>query len=39
MAQFRSCPRSYRATVGFDQIADLIDRVLASGVGQSSYPP
>ncbi len=29
----------YRATVGFDQIADLMDRVLASDVGQSSYPP
>ena len=29
----------YRATVGFDQIADLMDRALASDVGQSSYPP
>lgn len=29
----------YRATVGFDQIADLMDRVLASDTGQSSYPP
>ncbi|GGG78174.1 heat-shock protein IbpA [Salipiger pallidus] len=29
----------YRATVGFDQIADLMDRALASDVAQSSYPP
>ena len=29
----------YRSTVGFDQIADLMDRVLANDVGQSSYPP
>lgn len=29
----------YRATVGFDQIADLMDRVLAKDVGQASYPP
>ena len=29
----------YRATVGFDQIADLMDRVLASDVTQPSYPP
>ena len=29
----------YRATVGFDQIADLMDRVLASDVSQQSYPP
>lgn len=29
----------YRATVGFDQIADLMDRVLSSDVGQSNYPP
>lgn len=29
----------YRATVGFDQIADLMDRALASDVSQSSYPP
>ena len=27
----------YRATVGFDQIADLMDRALATDVGQSSY--
>lgn len=29
----------YRATVGYDQIADLMDRALTSDVGQSSYPP
>ena len=29
----------YRASVGFDQIADLMDRALASDVGQNSYPP
>lgn len=29
----------YRATVGFDQIADLMDRVLTSDVPQPSYPP
>ncbi|ATG48988.1 heat-shock protein [Celeribacter ethanolicus] len=29
----------YRATVGFDQIADLMDRVLAQDVSQPSYPP
>ncbi|ETW12892.1 HSP20 family protein [Roseivivax marinus] len=29
----------YRATVGFDQIADLMDRVLASDVSQPTYPP
>ncbi len=29
----------YRATVGFDQIADLMDRALASDVSQTSYPP
>ena len=29
----------YRATVGFDQIAELLDRALASYVGQTSYPP
>lgn len=28
-----------RATVGFDQIADLMDRALANDVSQSSYPP
>lgn len=29
----------YRATVGFDQIADMMDRVLASDVSQQTYPP
>ncbi|MEM1360773.1 MAG: Hsp20 family protein [Pseudomonadota bacterium] len=29
----------YRATVGFDQVGDLMNRVLASDVSQQSYPP
>ncbi len=29
----------YRATVGFDQIADVMDRVLSSDVAQPTYPP
>ena len=29
----------YRATVGYDQIADLMDRVLTKDVSQPSYPP
>ena len=29
----------HRATVGFDQITDLMDRVLASDASQNSYPP
>jgi|TARA_B110000091_G_scaffold180279_1_gene197044 molecular chaperone IbpA len=29
----------YRATVGFDQIADLVDRTLASDANNTSYPP
>lgn len=30
----------YRATVGFDQVADLMDRVMADGnVSQNTYPP
>ena len=29
----------YRATVGFDQIADLMDRVLTNDVSHSTYPP
>ena len=29
----------YRATVGFDQIADLMDRVLTSDVSTQNYPP
>ncbi|MEE4188758.1 MAG: Hsp20 family protein [Roseobacter sp.] len=29
----------YRATVGFDQIADLMDRVLTTEGAQPAYPP
>lgn len=29
----------YRATVGFDRIADLMDRVLTTDVAQPTYPP
>ncbi len=29
----------YRATVGFDRITDLMDRVLSSDVVQPTYPP
>ncbi|MFW8594122.1 Hsp20 family protein [Cribrihabitans neustonicus] len=29
----------HRATIGFDQIADLMDRALSADVAQSSYPP
>ena len=29
----------YRASVGFDQIADLLDRTLAADVGTNSSPP
>ena len=29
----------YRATVGFDRFADMMDRVLTNDVGQSTYPP
>jgi len=29
----------YRATVGFDQIADMMDRVLTNDVSNSTYPP
>ncbi|MGB1033459.1 MAG: Hsp20 family protein [Paracoccaceae bacterium] len=29
----------YRASVGFDQLADMMDRVFASDVSQPSYPP
>ncbi len=29
----------YRATVGFDQVADLMDRVLAGEPTQNNYPP
>ncbi|KRS19425.1 Hsp20 family protein [Roseovarius indicus] len=29
----------YRATVGFDQIADMMDRVLSADMNQPTYPP
>jgi len=29
----------HRATIGFDQIADLMDRVMTNDVSQSTYPP
>lgn len=29
----------YRATVGFDRVADLMDRVLTNEVTHSTYPP
>lgn len=29
----------YRATVGFDQIADMMDRVLSSDINHPTYPP
>ncbi len=29
----------YRASVGFDQIADMMDRVLTNDQSQNSYPP
>lgn len=29
----------YRATVGYDRVADLVDRVLATDAVQPSYPP
>jgi molecular chaperone IbpA len=29
----------YRATVGFDQIADLMDRLLTQDVSTANYPP
>ncbi len=29
----------HRATIGFDQIADLMDRALSADGSQSSYPP
>jgi len=29
----------YRATVGFDRIADLMDRALSSDMAQPTYPP
>ena len=38
MRQFDFTPL-YRATVGFDQVAELMDRVLASDVSNASLPP
>ena len=38
MRTFDLAPR-YRATVGFDQIADLMDRVLTDTTATASYPP
>ena len=32
-------PPLYRATVGFDRMADLLDRVMTQDVGSSTYPP
>jgi molecular chaperone IbpA len=29
----------YRATVGFDRMADLLDRVMTQDMGSSTYPP
>ncbi|PWE32259.1 heat-shock protein [Maritimibacter sp. 55A14] len=29
----------YRSTVGFDQFADLLDRVFSNEISQPSYPP
>jgi len=29
----------HRATVGFDQITDMMDRIMASDSGNQSYPP
>lgn len=29
----------YRATVGFDRLADLMDRVLSADMSQPAYPP
>jgi molecular chaperone IbpA len=29
----------YRATVGFDQLAEMMDRALTTDVGTSTYPP
>ena len=29
----------YRATVGFDRMADLVDRALSADVAQPTYPP
>ena len=29
----------YRATVGFDRVADMLDRVMTQDASQSTYPP
>lgn len=29
----------HRATVGFDQITDMMDRILSNDSGSQSYPP
>lgn len=29
----------YRATIGFDQLADMMDRILSTEVNQPGYPP
>lgn len=29
----------YRASVGFDQMADMLDRLISSDVGQPNFPP
>ncbi|MGB0969167.1 MAG: heat-shock protein, partial [Halocynthiibacter sp.] len=29
----------YRASVGFDQVADMMDRVLSNDGAQPTYPP
>ena len=38
MRRFDFAPLN-RATIGFDQIADLMDRAMSNDVGQPSYPP
>jgi molecular chaperone IbpA len=38
MRRFDPAPL-YRATVGFDQMAEMLDRVLASDLQPPSYPP
>jgi len=38
MRRFDMTPLT-RASVGFDQIADMLDRALASDAGSNSYPP
>ena len=29
----------YRATIGFDRVADLLDRVMSNDIAQPTYPP